>query len=284
MLTITLAAALLLATAQPGRSASTVSLDTPLRLVEIDTGKLKGEPWRMAWSPDGTQLYVEAADRDARGTVKSSKGVVVTLADRSMKHVDQPPAWVANYWLWKSGQASPAAPAFKITVDQRQEIVRAIAAPTGGALAKGGTADPGAGSSLGDAASAANTAQLQTIVTLKLKSDPHAANHTDPHLRLEEVPSLWPAHEYKGYRWGMAIDLNTCTGCSACMIACQAENNVPVVGRQQVRNSRNSTNPCRQCKRTKQSNCSAASWVRRKRSGVIVSIRQGNKQPRINPS
>ena len=178
MLTITLAAALLLATAQPGRSASTVSLDTPLRLVEIDTGKLKGEPWRMAWSPDGTQLYVEAADRDARGTVKSSKGVVVTLADRSMKHVDQPPAWVANYWLWKSGQASPAAPAFKITVDQRQEIVRAIAAPTGGALAKGGTADPGAGSSLGDAASAANTAQLQTIVTLKLKSDPHAASET----------------------------------------------------------------------------------------------------------
>ncbi len=178
MLTITLAAALMLATAQPGGSASTVSLDTPLRLVEIDTGKLKGEPWRMAWSPDGAQLYVEAADRDARGTVKSSKGVVVTLADRSMKHVDQPPAWVASYWLWKSGQASPAAPTFTITVEQRQETLRSTAAPTGGALAKGGTADPGAGTSIGDASAAANTAQVQTIFALKLKGEARGSGET----------------------------------------------------------------------------------------------------------
>jgi Fe-S-cluster-containing dehydrogenase component len=62
--------------------------------------------------------------------------------------------------------------------------------------------------------------------------------HVDPHLKLETVPSLWPSHEYKGYRWGMGIDLNSCTGCGACMVACQAENNVPVVGRDQVRVSR----------------------------------------------
>ncbi len=54
----------------------------------------------------------------------------------------------------------------------------------------------------------------------------------------ESGPSAWPAHEYPKARWAMAIDLSRCNGCGKCVIGCQAENNIPVVGRHGMLNGR----------------------------------------------
>ena len=71
------------------------------------------------------------------------------------------------------------------------------------------------------------------------KADPGFANEGEAHPATDKSNTMFPNWEYKDNAWGMSIDMNSCTGCNACIVGCYAENNIPVVGKQQVRIGRN---------------------------------------------
>ena len=74
--------------------------------------------------------------------------------------------------------------------------------------------------------------------TLKeFQEDPSAGNHF--HLEAEaHSQTLYPEAKFDGYHWGMVVDQNKCTGCNNCVVSCIAENNVAVVGKEEVKNRR----------------------------------------------
>lgn len=159
--------------------ATRVVVSPPTVVLELDTDRLGGDPYRLAWSPDGSELYVQVMKSDKSGAQATRHFIVRREPGAALKAIDAEPAWAAKYWAWKANRSAPERPTAQIEVESKQGIVRSTAAPMGGGLARGdpgggatgGLGSTGTGASPEDVASSAQQSQNVTTYLLRFKGE-----------------------------------------------------------------------------------------------------------------
>jgi hypothetical protein len=154
------------------------TISAPRAIAELDLARMRGEPVRLAWSPDEKQLYLQTVEYDRSGNPTRRHWIIALDGDGGAAppaSADAEPAWAGPYWVWKSAPESPASTAWRIGIDSRRDTVRAASTPRGADIAgMGGDSsarvggDEGSGTTVADALAAANARAGIGINTFKL--------------------------------------------------------------------------------------------------------------------
>lgn len=170
--TVGMAAPALL-TAQSPITAGDLKFGEPAQIAVIDTDRIKGQPSRLAWAIDGTQLYVQMmVGQFGRPQEAKLTHHLFTIQGGRKQDAKGEPEWLSAYWTAKSGQASPDNPAVRIDLKSELRKERTVSAPMGGDLARGGGAGGDGGTATsGEALSAAYNQQGVTVNTMLLHGE-----------------------------------------------------------------------------------------------------------------
>ena len=149
-----------------GFDISSVTIGAPVTVAELDTGKLKGELRRVAWSPDGSELALRLTEGD-----KPTDRVhfyAVAVSGGAVTPVEREPDWAKDYWAFKSDRSAPGLAGVLIDVQQTFENIK-IGTGSAGAI-DSNRSDPTATSS-GNIEREAQR-QKQSVVRLTLYGEP----------------------------------------------------------------------------------------------------------------
>jgi molybdopterin-containing oxidoreductase family iron-sulfur binding subunit len=175
--------------------------------------------WLLPGMTDGVVALTLGYGRSHAGRIGSGVGV-----DAFTVRASQAPGFDSGVTLTKLGRTSPLSATQDHGSMEGRPIVRESTLTELRSQSAAG-AEPAEGAHAGDSQGAPTGGGIP---------DTLGVFEEDPHLF-----SLWQEHAYdQGHQWGMTIDLNSCIGCNACMVACQSENNIPVVGKDQVAKGR----------------------------------------------
>ena len=159
-----------LAAAQAPVDVNAVRLGDVKKVVELDMDKLKGQPSQVAWSDDGSQIYVQTLEGTFGMPNNKLRHYIFNVQTGAKEDIPGAPDWARVYWTTKSHHTSPDVASFRIEPKKEVKQAKSTSTPMGGDLARGGVGGE-TGSSSGDVQAAIANQQQVALVTLVLNGE-----------------------------------------------------------------------------------------------------------------
>jgi hypothetical protein len=157
----------------PGQSFETdvsrLTVGPPAVVAKMDLGTLRGEPRKLCWSPDLSQMYLQTVEGSGPG--ERLHHHIIATAGGDVTSVSEEPAWAQSYWRYKSDRSAPGLPSLMIDVQQKLESIK-VGTGSAGAADRSSSGLGGDNINTPENLERAADRQKQSVVRLTLLGEP----------------------------------------------------------------------------------------------------------------